>query len=33
MYEISLGIKDGDITNDSSDYHFNNKWKLFFCKI
>nr|WP_028328229.1 hypothetical protein [Borrelia coriaceae] len=33
MYEISLGIKDGDITNDSSDYHFNNKWKLFFAKF
>ncbi|WP_152520353.1 hypothetical protein [Borrelia hispanica] len=32
MYEISLGIKDGNITNKSSDYNFNN-WKLFFAKF
>ncbi|ATQ20472.1 hypothetical protein CNO13_07970 (plasmid) [Borrelia miyamotoi] len=33
MYEVSLGIKDGDITNNSSYYNFNNNWKLFFAKF
>lgn len=33
MYEISLGIKNGDITNNNSDYNFNNNWKLFFAKF
>ncbi|AOW96243.1 hypothetical protein [Borrelia miyamotoi] len=33
MYEVSLGIKDADITNNSSVYNFNNNWKLFFAKF
>ncbi|WVI05722.1 hypothetical protein F9Y91_02585 (plasmid) [Borrelia miyamotoi] len=33
MYEVSLGIKDGNISNNSSDYKFNNNWKLFFAKF
>uniref|UniRef100_A0A5P8AUL6 Uncharacterized protein n=1 Tax=Borrelia miyamotoi TaxID=47466 RepID=A0A5P8AUL6_9SPIR len=33
MYEISLGIKNGNITNNSFDYDFNNNWKLFFAKF
>ncbi|WP_155806999.1 hypothetical protein [Borrelia crocidurae] len=32
MYEITLSIKDGNLTNKSSDYNF-NKWKLFFAKF
>ncbi|WP_434757402.1 hypothetical protein bpuCAU1_001619 (plasmid) [Borrelia puertoricensis] len=33
MYEVSLGLKNGDITNNNSDYNFNNNWKLFFAKL